>query len=140
MFSQLQQVWGTYYKYNTNFWSHEYSKHGICYTHKYNLEPKDYFKKGLELYYDQDLANLFKKVFPNQPAEELTIKFDEIKKRIDRVFPGQYYMIFCNQRKSDKKTVFSEIHIYYDLDFHPFNTPHQENCLGQGDDVIILFK
>lgn len=140
LFSHLHQVWGTYYNNNTYFWSHEYTKHGRCYTHKYNLKPKDYFKKGLELYYSQDLANLFRRAFPYQPKGELTIKLNELKERIDRVFPGQYYMINCSQRKSDKKTLFSEIHLYYDLDFNPFNTPHGENCLKQGDDVVILFK
>ena len=123
---------------NENFWSHEYFKHGFCYTEKYNLKMEDYFKKTIEIYHQFNFETFIINSFLGINDNNIYISLGEFEKIIQAFYPGFFYKINCSKNKNS--IYLTEIHFYFDLNFNPIkvNFSKDTNCPKNKDDLFII--
>ena len=62
---KMKKYWVSYSESDEDFWIHEYTKHGYCYTNK--MKENDflpYFKKAMPFFLDNGFNDFFLKAFP----------------------------------------------------------------------------
>lgn len=72
VYKRMDELWMSFMGSNSDFWTHEYNKHGYCYTSKFDLKtPDDYFEKVLALYDEFELEKTVETIFNKIVSKEL---------------------------------------------------------------------
>ena len=142
LYNDMSTYWVSYGENDTNFWSHEYNKHGHCYNMRYNkTEFSDYFNFTLNKFISNGFGEIFLKGFYKGSDTLIEIHKNEIDNILQTLYPGIQYKLIC--RSKDEQIFLSEIYIVYDIDFKFLSGyKHQEDtsCGGDDDYILILFK
>ena len=140
LYEKMIKIWPTTNLNNGNeiFWTHEYYKHGFCYTTKYNLNMEDYFKKAIQIFEKFDFANFIIKSFEGINNNFVYITLREFEKIIYSFYPSSYFKINCKKIKGN--IYLSEIFFYFDLDFKftKVNYSKDTNCPSTDNDLLII--
>ena len=78
---KMKKYWVSYSESDEDFWIHEYTKHGYCYTNK--MKENDflpYFKKAMPFFLDNGFNDFFLKAFPGVEKKTLTISKEDLRK------------------------------------------------------------
>ena len=126
VFKRMEVTWPSFMKTDEEFWTHEYNKHGFCYVNENHLSGyKEYFQKTLDFFDEQQFETMMTRLFPNSTGEVATT-FQELKKKIDKAYPGLIYRMSCKGSKGH--LYLTEFYLYYDLDFKPSQVKFSQNC------------
>ena len=77
--NKMKLYWPSSSGNHTNFWTHEYNKHGYCFNARKNISTNNYtyyFEKTIEFFESKNLANLFAIISPDK-AEKLTLEYNK---------------------------------------------------------------
>ena len=131
----MEQIWPSLNKHGIkNFWTHEYNKHGYCYTHKYDIATyTPYFEKAVEMYNQYDIKTLMGRAFDTTPGKEYTLHYDEIKANFKRALGGDHFEIKCSYNRATKVQYLDEVRLFLDMDFKPLQGfTYNSNCPRSG--------
>ena len=124
----MNDYWIGTYDNNINFWNHEYNRHGYCFNQIYNqsvLNYSFYFQKTVDLYFEYNVKDLLKELFPGIFAGNRRLNktyiYDKLK---DRFGKGTYAMTCF---KYEDKFWLNEIKLKLDMDF-------RNDSIGDTDD------
>lgn len=138
-FTTMLEYWPSLNKNHfTDFWTHEYNKHGYCYSQKYN-QGEDYisfFEKTLSLYFDAKYDSLMDSAFGGQEGDEIETTYDDIVSKFAKVLGVQNVELQCGRIKG--KQLVTEVRFYYDLDFKPLEIKYHTNC-DSSKNIVIPF-
>ena len=97
LFTDLRKYWPSFKGEYTDFWEHEYNKHGYCMVEEYNWNGyEEYFKFVLNLYLTE-YKDLMKKAFDNDTSRKLyTITYEEMKQRIQKIIKKATFKMNCS--------------------------------------------
>ena len=122
LLAAMQSDWPSYTGPDEKFWTHEYNKHGFCYTEKTKTEGYvPYFSLGMEIFKKHNLENFISDLINESHEAEIAIKTDDLKALITKKFPLIKFDFDC--KKFGTKSYLEEIRIYLDLDFNSFVPP-----------------
>lgn len=122
LLTTMQSHWPSYTGPDEKFWTHEYNKHGFCYTNKSKTEGYiPYFNIGMEIFKKNNLENFISELIDGSNEPEIAITTEELKVLVAKKFPDIKYNFDC--KKSGAKSYLAEIRIYLDLDFNSFMPP-----------------
>lgn len=120
---------------NDPFWTHEYNKHGYCYsTYIKDFEPMKYFEKGLELYDKYDLANLVKKI--TDKIGKTIVKFTDFESSLKSYFNS--FGIQC--KHNEGKQYLEGVFMLFDLHFSEWKEEIKHLNCNSAMDLDIPFK
>ena len=124
----MRSYWPSYTGTDEKFWEHEYNKHGYCYTVKSKTTGfQPFFKVGLDLYKNLNLAQIIDEVVSRSSGTEIQISSDELRNSINKRYSNLFYDFACE--RSGSKQYIKEIRIYLNLDLKSFNPPkHDIEC------------
>lgn len=131
----MEQIWPSLNKHSIkNFWTHEYNKHGYCYTKKYDIATyTPYFEKAVELHNQYDIKNLMSKAFDTTPGQEYSLHYDEIKANFKKAIGGDHFEIKCTYNKATKEQYLDEVRLFLGMDFKPLKDfTYNSNCPKSG--------
>jgi ribonuclease I len=137
-YSTMEEIWPSLNKnHEFNFWTHEYNKHGYCYSVKYQKASYiPFFQTTIDLFAKQNYAPLMKKAFPSQPGQDVTSTYNEIIRRFADVIGQEYFELICTRLKGGNQLL-TEVRFYFDLDFNTMpGFKYHTNC--QVDKEIII--
>lgn len=128
----MNNYWPSIKGSNTNFWVHEYNKHGECFS-KTHI---NYFQTTINLYKSLDIQNMIHSLFPGT-SKKVERTFNELNADIKNFLKGDYHKIYC---LSDDKGVqyLKEIRINFDSKLKLKRTPKGGNCFFSKP-ITILF-
>lgn len=122
LLTTMQADWPSYTGPDDKFWTHEYNKHGFCYTNKSKTEGFiPYFSLGMEIFKKHNLENFISDLVDGSKDAEIAIKTGDLKALIAKKFPEIKFDLDC--KKSGTKSFLAEIRIYLNLDFKSFVPP-----------------
>ena len=121
---------------NEKFWTHEYNKHGFCYTNKTKTEGYiPYFSVGIELFRKNNLQNFISDFVNGSTQAEIAIKTDDLKALINKNYPKIKFDFDC--KKFGTKSYLSEIRIYFDLELNSFVPPKGRSDCPASQPIFI---
>ena len=126
IFVEMDSLWLSYTTSNSNFWTHEYNTHGMCYTNKYKIEdPILYFKFSLNLFKQHSLDQLMTQAFGEQQGlKQFTLT--ELKNRLQAATPLAFELA-C--KIENGKDYLQEVRFFFDLNMAPQrNHKHSGEC------------
>jgi len=129
----MSQIWPSLnYNSKTDFWTHEYNKHGYCYTKKYDIATyTPFFEKAVEMYNQYDIKNLMSKAYDTTPGQSYSLYYDEIKSTFKQAIGGSHFEIKCDYKNGEH--FLDEIRLFLDLDFSPLEGfTYNSNCPKSG--------
>ena len=120
LFENLTNKWFSLYNTDTYFWTHEYNKHGLCYTQRIkinddNFEP--YFIKGLELYQKNNFTYLFDKIYKNFLPREQLVNKTHILTYLEKKFVNNSFYLACKLNKNNNRTYLEDLRFKLDINF-----------------------
>ena len=132
LFTDLRKYWPSFKGEYTDFWEHEYNKHGYCMVEEYNWNGyEEYFKFVLNLYLTE-YKDLMKKAFDNDTSRKLyTITYEEMKQRIQKIIKKATFKMNCCGG------FIYEFYFYLNKDFTPSTDSRFRNDCKSGK---FLFK
>ena len=132
LFTDLRKYWPSFKGEYTDFWEHEYNKHGFCMVEEYNWNGyEEYFKFVLNLYLTE-YKDLMKKAFDNDTSRKLyTITYEEMKQRIQKIIKKATFKMNCCGG------FIYEFYFYLNKDFTPSTDSRFRNDCKSGK---FLFK
>ena len=123
---------------NSDFWGHEYNKHGYCYNMR---EYKDgsnyhiYFNKALEIFKNKKLNKLvIDSLKGNKGLQKYSYK--DMYSKFKSYLGGDYFQIVCNSYGG--KQYLSEVRIGFDLKFN-FKKINKGSTCSQKNDIYVEF-
>ena len=136
---KMKKYWVGYSESDEDFWIHEYTKHGYCYTNK--MKENDflpYFKKAMPFFLDNGFNDFFLKAFPGVEKKTLTISKEDLRKIVSAFYPGYHINFVCD---SQNTKLLSQIYFYFDINFIPYPVPFpfSPNCGQEEEPINIIF-
>ena len=142
LYNNLTTYWASSKASDENFWTHEFNKHGYCYTAKVGVDDPDvYFNYTLQKYHELGFPDLFNRMFHYPKETEIQIPHGEFIRVIEAMYPGARYKLLCREDTSTGKRYLTEIYFYYDLEFKFIDvvfTP-DDRCGSKEDLISFLF-
>ena len=132
LFIDLRKYWPSFKGEYTDFWEHEYNKHGYCMVEEYKWEGyENYFQFVINLYL-KEYKSLMISAFDNDTSRKMyTLTFDEMKQRIQKVIKKANFKMNCSGG------YIYEFYFYLNKDFTPStNSKFSGNCKSG----IFLFR
>jgi ribonuclease I len=128
LLDSMRQMWISYSGADENFWSHEYNKHGLCYSNKTQTESYiNFFSKVIEIFKHNDFENIISDIVDSSTEAEISMTTHELRESISKKYPYIKYDFYC--KKFDNKFHLVEIRINLDLDFNNIEfTRARTNC------------
>ena len=142
LYDNLTKYWTSSKESYENFWTHEYNKHGYCYTARVGSDnPDDYFTYTLEMFHSLGFPDLFNRMFHYPQEKEIQIAHGEFVRVIDAMYPGAKYKLLCRLDATTGKRYVTEIYFYYDLEFNFTDVVFapDERCGEKEDLLSFLF-
>ena len=132
LFQNMRKYWPSFRGSNTEFWNHEYNKHGYCMVQEYGWDDyEDFFTFVIHLYL-KDYKYLIQKAFPIEGEEKIiTLTFEEIQEKIRKIIPNATFKINCSQG------YLYEFYFYLEKDFKPSPNSRYSNICKS---VKLIFK
>jgi len=120
LLDKMKADWPSYTGPDEKFWTHEYNKHGYCYTNKSKTQGYvPYFSLGMDIFKKYQLESFIDELIEKSTQEEILITIDELNGIIAKKFPYIYFDLDC--KRIENKNYLGEIRIYLDLDFNSFS-------------------
>jgi ribonuclease T2 len=137
LYKSMNDFWPSFTKTNEDFWTHEYNKHGYCYTQKYNLNDyTDFFGFTMDLFnrhrFDQIMLKAFGQIEGLQEFDMI-----DLSNHISQVMPGLYFDLDC--KRFDSKQYLQEIRFFFDLDLEPIQLRFPTDC-RMNEPIYIDFQ
>ena len=112
LFSELKKSWTTFYGTYTDFWEHEYNKHGYCMVEEYNWDGyEDYFRFTHNLYINY-YKNIILRAFNyNSISRIITVSKNILQDRLRKIMRNATIKMIC------KDHYITEIYFYLNKDF-----------------------
>lgn len=137
IFMKMAKYWPSLMGPNEKFWTHEYNKHGYCYSDVIqDFNPEKYFEKSLDLLMVKKINTLMTDTFGFKTGE-LSIPYNEFFSKLEKQFGGNYFFIQC--KILNKKQYFLEMRITMGLDFNYINIKGGHSC-NKNLPVNIIFQ
>jgi ribonuclease I len=141
VYQKMRTKWPSYTSSSdTDFWTHEYNKHGYCYTDKFNeTDPADFFNYSMELYDTHSFENLFNNPdLPGPKEGEMVYTWQQLVDMVNISMPNMYFELDC--KFANKKVYLQEIRFGFDLNLKPlkFNSPG--DCRGKNEIIVVFTK
>ena len=124
LFKNMRKYWPSFKGANTDFWKHEYNKHGYCMLKEFDWDGyEDFFEFVINLYL-KDYKYLIQKAFPIDNNRKIySLTYDEIKKKIRKIIPNATFKINCSSG------YVYEFYFYLEKDFTPSkNSQFSNSC------------
>lgn len=131
LFQNMRTYWASFAKSNTDFWAHEYNKHGYCMTEEFGWSSyTDYFQYVMDLHL-RTYKNLMINAFGNNPGTT-TVNYDTLKSAIRRIIPNATINMKCTGG------YISELYFYLEKsNLSPATSAKFSNSCGSGK---LVFK
>ncbi len=115
LFISMEKFWMSLIHPNTDFWTHEYNKHGYCYISKYQkTDYKAFFQLTVDMYNKYNFENLITKSFGELTGEH-SFEVSDVISKFDKETNGLVFSLDCTVK--DGKQYLVEIRFNFDLDF-----------------------
>jgi ribonuclease I len=127
----MKQIWPSLnYNSRRNFWSHEYNKHGYCYTKRNDIATyHPFFEKTIEMYNQFSIKTLMNRAFDTTPGKQYSLKYNEIRSNFKKAIGGDYFELKCSYNKYTKEHLLDEVRLFLDMDFKPLESfSYNTNC------------
>ena len=129
MFETMKKYWVSLANTDEYFWTHEFNKHGYCYSTDY----KEYFQTALDVFFDKNIPDIITDIWGEQTGD-FVVPYDEFVSKLNERFGGQFYTPKC--KKYNGKYYLNEIRIALDLDFNYIEAKLGNSCNSKYDVVI----
>lgn len=138
-FLTMRQVWPSLNQ-NSNdaFWTHEFNKHGFCYTNRYNLKTMDFFNKTLELYNKYNLYRLIKDTLAIKEGQTVEFDTNDLIQKFSASQGGLFFDLICGDLNGTQ--YLQEIRFYLDLNFDKYLGHHIGNTCDLNTKTSIKFS
>lgn len=133
LFKKMKKYWPNL-KDNKNvlFWKHEYNKHGDCMVEEKNWSGyRDYFQHAMDLYLKDYRLLLQKALGIKKERKIVTITFEEIKEKIQKIIPDATFKMNC------KSGIVYEFYFYLTKNLTPSTTSYFSNSCRSAK---LIFK
>ena len=133
LFTNMKQYWPSFSATNTNewFWEHEYNKHGYCMVEEYGWDGyEEYFEFVIELFL-KTYKNLIINAFPNTSSTTMTVTYDTMISKIQKVIPNATFKMNC------KSKYIYELYFYLEKNFTPSTSSKFSNTCTSAQ---LVFK
>ena len=112
LFAELKKSWTTFYGTYTDFWEHEYNKHGYCMVQEYNWDGyEDYFRFTNNLY-KALFKNIIQQVYHYDSKSRVVTVYKELfQLRLRKIMKNATIKMLC------KNWYITEIYFYLNKDF-----------------------
>ena len=122
LFRNLNKYWPSFRGPATDFWEHEYNKHGYCMVQEKGWDGyEDFFEFVINLYL-KDYKYLLKKAF-GEERKLYTLTYQEITNAIQKVMPKAVFKMNC------QSGMITEFQFFLEKDFTPSkNSVFVNNC------------
>lgn len=130
LFLNMRKYWPSFSKANTEFWAHEYNKHGYCMTEEFGWSGYErYFQFVMDLHL-KSYKDLMTKAFSGYSGTK-TITYETLKSAIQRVIPNATINMKCN------KGYITELYFYLEKNLVPSTNSKFSNACKSGK---LVFK
>jgi ribonuclease T2 len=130
LFLNMRKCWPSFSKANTEFWAHEYNKHGYCMTEEFGWSGYErYFQFVMDLHL-KSYKDLMTKAFSGYSGTK-TITYETLKSAIQRVIPNATINMKCN------KEYITELYFYLEKNLVPSTNSKFSNACKSGK---LVFK
>ena len=130
LFQSMRVNWPSFSKPNTEFWGHEYNKHGYCMVEEYGWKGyEDYFRYTLDLH-TRTYKNLIMNAFPGYSGT-VTVTYEKMRDAIQRVIPRASLNMKCTSG------YISEFYFYLEKNLSPCSGCQFSNSCKSGK---LVFK
>ena len=139
----LNKYWVSNNMDNIYFWTHEYNKHGTCYTMKNQKEYIHYFEYVIQHFLEKKLHRLLSEEVRKYQITEVdnfkfvSLPYQEIMKILERKL-NTSFALKCF--KMNKKQFLKELFIYYDVSFKNIDMKDDDrgSCYPNSDILILM--
>ena len=139
---KMNKYWPSSLQNNTDFWTHEYNKHGYCYNQRNQISVYNYthyFKKTVEIFEQKNISNLLTIISPEK-SQDLVFKYNKTDfVNLVKNKTGATPYLFCVKYK--------DMNIVYEIQFAlslNFSYITNDNMVKEIDEVCpdseIVFK
>ena len=139
---KMNKYWPSSLQNNTDFWTHEYNKHGYCYNQRNQISVYNYthyFKKTVEIFEQKNISNLLTIISPEK-SQDLVFKYNKTDfVNLVKNKTGATPYLFCAKYK--------DMNIVYEIEFAlslNFSYITNDNMVKEIDNVCpdseIVFK
>ena len=138
LFSEMDLKWLSYTTDNIHFWTHEFNKHGYCYTHKYNYSDyKVFFRYALDLFEKYSLEGLMRKALGDLHGEH-AFSLVDLTTHLQQAAGGLDFDLDCVSK--DGVQLLAEIRFVFDLTLAPYaGYPRKTDCKS-GMPITVIFQ
>ena len=129
LFNDMKIYWPSFSKANTEFWAHEYNKHGFCMVEEKGWKGyEDYFRETLSLH-KRTYKDLMKKAFGDS-KKTFTITYENMKTAIQKIINGAVINMKCT------KGIITEFYFYLEKDYSPSSNSKFGNQCKSGQLIL----
>ena len=112
LFSEMRTYWPSFAKSNTDFWGHEYNKHGYCMVEEKGWKGyEDYFRAVLDLH-KSTYKDLMTKAFGNTAGTK-TLSYEEFRTGVRKVINNAVINMKCSNG------IITELYFYLEKNYSP---------------------
>lgn len=137
VFEFMHTYWPSLAKPDTEFWGHEYNKHGYCYSEEIgdtDYDYKKYFAKAQEVFQENKLNTLLTDAIGFGQGE-CTLSYTELMEKIGGIIGDDTFVITCSYISG--KHYLAEIRVSFDMDFNIRSNVIQGSCPKQKPIYIV---
>lgn len=132
LFLKMRKYWPSFTGANTDFWYHEYNKHGYCMVEEYDWDGyEDYFDFVIDLF-ENKYKYLIKNAYSGYSNKNVTVTYTELQTKIRKIIPNATFKVNC------KSKFLYEIYFYLEKDdFSPSTDSRFSNVCAS---ATLVFK
>jgi ribonuclease I len=137
---KMNTYWVNYKGPNPSFWTHEYNRHGWCFSKRFRLDHTAFFESTLEIYERYALDQLMIHSIGDLVAEKneyTKYSYKELFVLIQNARQDLVFVIRC--LRTGGRQYLHEIHFFFDLDLNPINYKRGHNC-NTKKQIYVLFN
>ena len=132
LFFDLKRSWPTFYGEYTDFWEHEYNKHGYCMVEEKGWKGYEDYFRFVDHFYLKYFKYLILQAFNyDSTSREVTVSQEAMKDRLKKIVKNVTFKMLCHQNYID------EFYFYLNKDL----TPSTDSVFSAGCRVgKLIFK
>ncbi len=135
--NEMTTHWPSLSRTNSEFWTHEYNRHGFCYMTKFKKQnPQDYFEFAMHLYKKYEFEQLIHSIEGETDGESIIFQSpQELKQKLQIATGHLHFDLHCHKINGIQYLI--EIRFYFDLDLHSYDGYESQDC-SYGQVVLPL--